>query len=165
MITPTSKWLKTDFLIIYIFVWYRDEDCIVDVRDVVTKELISYNKFIGRYVVKVEPNRAIQEPDYFIKQIELAEQNRDEEIERVEAGIAEDDQDKEPTLENEWEALQRLSNDEYLMKTVLPVLYQGMKIVDQQRPVAPLEYLSLYLLKHQDQIKLPAKPQTTEWMS
>jgi hypothetical protein len=33
------------------------------------------------------------EPDYFIKMIELAEQNRDEEIERVEAGITEDDQD------------------------------------------------------------------------
>ena len=70
-----------------------------------TKELLSYNKFIGRYVVKVEPNRAILEPEYFIKQIELAEQKRDEEIERVEAGIAEDDQDKEPNLENEWEAL------------------------------------------------------------
>ena len=55
--------------------------------------------------MKVEPNRAILEPEYFIKQIELAEQNRDEEIERVEAGIAEDDQDKEPNLENEWEAL------------------------------------------------------------
>jgi len=69
----------------------EDEDCIVDVRDVVTKELISYNKFIGKYVVKVEPNRAILEPEYFIKQIELAEQSRDEEIERVEAGLAEDD--------------------------------------------------------------------------
>ena len=56
-----------------------------------TKELISYNKFIGKYVVKVEPNRAILEPEYFIKQIELAEQSRDEEIERVEAGLAEDD--------------------------------------------------------------------------
>ena len=55
-----------------------------------TKELISYNKFIGKYVVKVEPNRAILEPEYFIKQIELAEQSRDEEIERVEAGLAED---------------------------------------------------------------------------
>lgn len=51
----------------------EDEDCIVDVRDVITKDVISYNKFIGRYVVKVEPNRAIMEPDYFIKMIELAE--------------------------------------------------------------------------------------------
>jgi hypothetical protein len=108
----------------------EDEDCIVDVRDVVTKDVVSYNKFIGRYVIKVEPHRAILEPDYFIKMIELAEQNRDEEIERVEAGITEDDQDQEPLLENEWEALQKLSNEEYLMKTVLPVLYQGMKIVD-----------------------------------
>ena len=54
---------------------------------------------------------------------------------------------------------QSLSNEEYLMKTVLPVLYQGMKIVDQQRPVAPLEYLALYLLKHQDQIKMPSPPE------
>lgn len=45
------------------------------------------------------------------------------------------------------------------MKVVLPVLYQGMRIVDQQRPVAPLEYLALYLLKNQDKIKLPKKPE------
>ena len=92
MIRLTSKSIQIFILIILVFfTWYRDEDCIVDVRDVVTKELISYNKFIGKYVVKVEPNRAILEPEYFIKQIELAEQSRDEEIERVEAGLAEDD--------------------------------------------------------------------------
>lgn len=63
------------------------------------------------------------EPDYFIKQIEIAEQNRDEEIERVEAGIEEHDDAVDANLENEWEKLQKLPNDEYLMKTVLPVLY------------------------------------------
>ena len=46
---------------------------------------------------------------------------------------------------------------DYLMRTILPVLYQGMKVVDLERPAAPLEYLSLYLLKHQDQMKLPPK--------
>ena len=45
------------------------------------------------------------------------------------------------------------------MRTVLPVLYQGMKVVDNQRPVAPLEYLAMYLLKNQNQVKLPQKPQ------
>jgi len=53
------------------------------------------------------------------------------------------------------------------MKTVLPVLYQGMKVVDQQRPVAPLEYLALYLLKHQEEVKRPQKPARIEadnWM-
>lgn len=44
------------------------------------------------------------------------------------------------------------------MRTVLPVLYQGLKVVDQTRPVAPLEYLALYLLKHQNQVKLPKRP-------
>jgi hypothetical protein len=43
------------------------------------------------------------------------------------------------------------------MRTVLPVLYQGMRVVDFERPAAPLEYLALYLLKHQDQVKLPPK--------
>ena len=47
------------------------------------------------------------------------------------------------------------------MKTILPVLYQGMRVVDLERPVSPLEYLAIYLLKHQDQIKLPPKSQTT----
>ena len=37
---------------------------------------------------------------------------------------------------------------EYLMRTVLPVLYQGMRVVDLERPNAPLEYLALYLLKN-----------------
>lgn len=49
------------------------EDCIVDVRDVITKELLPDNKFFNRYVIKVEPHRAILEPDYFIKMIEVAE--------------------------------------------------------------------------------------------
>jgi hypothetical protein len=32
-----------------------------------------------------------------------------------------------------------------------------MRVIDLERPAAPLEYLSLYLLKHQDMIKLPPK--------
>lgn len=63
----------------------------------------------------------------------------------------------EDSENTEWEKLQKLNNSEYLMKTVLPVLYQGMRVVDLERPAAPLEYLSLYLLKNQDKIKLPPK--------
>lgn len=57
----------------------------------------------------------------------------------------------------EWEKLQEMPDSEYLMRTVLPVLYQGMGIVDLERPSAPLEFLALYLLKNQDQVKLPPK--------
>ena len=101
------------------------EDCIVDVRDVITKEIIPYDKFINKYVVKVEPHRAVLEVDYYIKQIEIAEQNRDLEIERVESGLV-DGQVREEAAdkaESEWENLQNCSNEQYLMKTVLPVLY------------------------------------------
>jgi hypothetical protein len=43
------------------------------VKDIVTGEILPYKKFINKYVVKVETHRAILEPDYFIKLIELAE--------------------------------------------------------------------------------------------
>lgn len=62
------------------------EDCIVDVRDVITKEILPYKKMLNRYVVKCEPHRAILESDYFIKQIEECEKNRDIEIEKIEGG-------------------------------------------------------------------------------
>ena len=71
---------------------------------------------------------------------------------------SEDEGQRNQSLDNEWEKLQNLPNEEYLMRTVLPVLYQGMRVVDLERPVCPLEYLAVYLLKHQDQIKLPPKP-------
>ena len=130
---------------------HEGEDCIVDVRDVITKEVLPYEKFINRYVIKVEPHRAILEPDYFIKMIEIAERSRDDEIDRLENGIPDEVVDEEEVEEQEddaWAKLQVLPNDEYLQRTVLPVLYQGMKVVDRDRPEAPLEYLALYLLKH-----------------
>jgi hypothetical protein len=61
------------------------------VRDQITGEVIPYKKFIDMYVVKVHPHRAILEPDYFVKMIEIAEIKRDEEIRRVEMGIAEEE--------------------------------------------------------------------------
>lgn len=45
---------------------------------------------------------------------------------------------------------------------MLPVLYQGMRVCDLERPNAPLEYLAMYLLKNQDRITLPPKVITTK---
>lgn len=78
----------------------------MDVRDFVTGEQIPYRKFINKYVFRVEPHRAILEPDYFIKLIEQAEVSRDEEIERVEQGIdSDDDRSIKKDSDNEWEQL------------------------------------------------------------
>ena len=84
------------------------EECIVDVRDLITGEPLPYKKFMNMYVVKVHPHRAILESDYFVKLIEQCEAKRDEEIRRIEAGIAEEQYEpvrrKEDT-ETEWEKL------------------------------------------------------------
>ena len=89
--------------------------------------------------------------------IEQAEAKRDEEIQRIEAGIEDETKTNKVGVtsigsidggETEWEKIQNMPDNEYLMRTILPVLYQGMKTVDLERPAAPLEYLSLYLLKH-----------------
>ena len=143
-----------------------DDGGIVDVRDVVNGDKIPRRKYENMYVVKVHPHRAILEPEYFIKEYENADEKRDLEIQRVESGIEDEVDSSKMTMaqdsvmegeSTEWEKLQALNDADYLLRTVLPVLYQGMRVVDLERPAAPLEYLSLYLLKHQDMIKLPPK--------
>ena len=58
----------------------EDDDCIVDTRDVFTNEIIAHNKYIDKYVVRVDPLKAILEPDYFIKLIDVCEASRDQEL-------------------------------------------------------------------------------------
>ena len=96
---------------------HTNENSIVDVRDAITKEHIHYRKCNNMYVVKVEPHRAILEGDYFIKMIEFVERNRDDEIERVENGMPEEDDEEEDTLaeaNKAWQDLQSLPNELYL---------------------------------------------------
>jgi len=50
-----------------------------------------------------------------------------------------------------------MGDSEYLLRTVLPVLYQGMTVLDLQRPEAPLEFLAAFILKNQDKIELPPR--------
>ena len=89
--------------------------------------------------------RAILEPDYFVKMIEKAEDARDKEIMAIEQG--QKIKLTEPKKhEMTWAELQALPNDEYLMKTVLPPLYCGMQALELTRPVAPHEFLAMYLL-------------------
>lgn len=132
-------------------IFFDDHDRFVDVRDLVTGEKIPREKALNMYLVPVQSHRAVLESDYFIKAIEMCEANRDEEIRRTEAGLennAAQETVSVPRADSEWEKLQKCPDEEYLMKTVLPVLYQGMRIVDIERPVAPLEFLAVYLLKN-----------------
>ena len=141
-------------------IFFEDVENCVDVRDLVTGKSIPREKVENMYVVRVQPQKTIIDGDFFTGQIKIAEELRDEEIERVEQAL--DQHEEHKAAGEDWIKLQQSSNEEYLMKTVLPVLYQGMKVVDLQRPNKPLEYLALYLLKHQDKVKLPHKPTEAE---
>jgi hypothetical protein len=66
-------------------IWFDDnaddgDECIVDVRDVITGEKIDQRKYMDMYVIKVHPHKAILEPEYFIKKYEDADEKRDLEI-------------------------------------------------------------------------------------
>ena len=109
-----------------------DDGGIVDVRDVVNGDKIPRRKYMDMYVVKVHPHRAILEPEYFIKKYEDADEKRELEIQRVESGIEDEVESSKITTaqdsviegeSTEWEKMQAMNDADYLMRTVLPVLY------------------------------------------
>merc|ERR1719266_119562 len=85
---------------------------------------IDQSKYMDMYVVKCQPHRAVLESEYFIKMIEQAEAKRDEEIQRIEAGIDDEAETKKTGQaslgsidggETEWEKIQKLPDADYLM--------------------------------------------------
>lgn len=130
------------------------DNCRISVRDIITDQEISFKDAINKYIAVVEPHRAVSEPDYFMKLIEMCEYTRNQEIELRESGqldaakqgkpeadmilsqqqsVDSASQQKDEPL-NEWEKLQSLPNDQYLVQTIMPVLYQGLKVVSVERP-------------------------------
>ena len=130
---------------------------IVDVRDLITGEIIPYKRAINKFIVRVESDKAIMESDYFIKKIEECEKRRTEEIENMEKGILSEEEVVETKKVDEWAILKQLSTNEYLSKTVLPVVYQGLKEIDVERPQDPIKAFAFFLLKNQGMVKLPEK--------
>lgn len=51
---------------------------------------------------------------------------------------------------------------EYLEDSVVPVLVQGLKVLVRERPENPVDYLAMYLLKHNPKsnvsVEVPVRP-------
>lgn len=135
---------------------FADRAKIVDVRDLITGEVIPHKKAINKYIFQVDPYKAIVEPDYFLKAVEVCEQARSEEIHKIEMGITSDVEEEE-VRETEWEKLQACSTEEYLSKVIMPVLLPAMQVLDMERPDDPLRFIAHYVLKNANRVKLPAK--------
>ena len=134
----------------------------VDIRNLITGEPIAYQSAIDKYIVRVETHKAILENDYFVKKIEECEMRRTKEITNIESGLAA--QMELPVVEEEddWKKLKQLSASEYLNKTVLPVVYQGLREIDIERPQDPFRVFALFLLRNQGMVKFPERPPTLQ---
>lgn len=133
-----------------------DSGRIVDVRDVVTGESIPFKKAINKFIYRVDPYRAIVEADYFFKSILTCEENWNEDIRKTEAGEGVEEKQSVEEI-SEWDRLQEAPTEEYLSRAILPVLLPALQVLDIERPDDPIPFLALYLLKHQDMIKMPAQ--------
>lgn len=93
----------------------------IDVIDVITKKKLDYNYIINKFLVNVEPYRAILDTNYYNNKIEECIENRLSELMKMEG--------KElpiiPMVEGfDFETeMKKLSSDEYLQMTVLPLLH------------------------------------------
>lgn len=130
-------------------------DSIVDVRDLITGETIPYKRAVNKFMVRVESDKAILEPDYFTKKIEECEKRRSEEIDMMEKGISLEKEEVEIKKVDDWTLLHQLGSNDYLTKTVLPVIYQGLRNIDIERPRDPIKALAFYMLKNKGLVKLP----------
>ena len=127
----------------------------VDIRDVSTGLKIPERKYRNKYIVRANIYEAITDPDYFIKMVDLWESNRDEEIERMQLGILSLNEEEKAESKNEWEELIKLPNEQYLLQTIVPLLYQGLNLLATVRPQDPIEFLSLFMLQNQDLVHIP----------
>jgi hypothetical protein len=139
----------------------EDHSKIVDVRDVVTGEPLPYKRVANKYIYRVDSYKAIIEHDYFLKALDLCEQSRSVEIERVEAGLPPDPEEYEPEP-TEREILQTASTEEYLGRVILPLLLPALKVVDMERPTNVLHFIAHYCLKNKGRIVLPEQTASEE---
>lgn len=124
-------------------------------RDIVDGKVIEKEEAENHYFIKVDPIDCIKQQDFFIKAIERCEENMAQSIKQIEEGI--DDEKVKDEEKDSWQELQDSSNSEYLRKTVYPLLYPALQIIERERPNDPLSFIALYMLKNKQLVNLPKK--------
>jgi len=88
----------------------------VDMRDIVEGDKIYAKDSMDKFLVKVDPIKAIQDQDYFFRAIEKCEKTRQDEIEQIEKAI----NGKNDEELDEYALLKESADSVYLRKTVFP---------------------------------------------
>ena len=123
----------------------------IDVVDVVTHKKLSKEYYLDKYVVNVEPYKAIIDINYFLKKIENCIHNRKSELLKM--------QGKEiPIIPNDKflnynQEMNHLPADIYLEMTVLPLLQNALNMCDMIRPPDPISFIANFMLINKDVTK------------
>ena len=118
----------------------------IDIINVVTKKNIPLNECLNKFIVNVEPYRAIIDINYFNHKIEECVNNRKEEIIRMQGK-----QTIQPIEDENFniymqEELKKMPGDLYLKMTVLPLLHNALNMCEIVRPSDPIAFISNFML-------------------
>ena len=123
----------------------------IDVVDIVTHKFLSRNYYLNKFVVNVEPYKAIIDINYFLKKIEECIHNRKSELIKMqgkELPIIPKDQSL-----NYYDEMNHLPGDIYLEMTVLPLLQNALNMCDMIRPPDPISFIANFMLINKDMAK------------
>ena len=123
----------------------------IDVIDVVTQKPLSKDYYMNKYVINVEPYKAIVDINYYMNKIEECINNRKSELIKMQAkDIPLIPKDINLNFEKE---MQKLPSDVYLEMTVLPLLHNAINMCDMIRPPDPITFIANYMLINKDKTK------------
>ena len=118
----------------------------IDIINVVTKKNIPLNECLNKFVVNVEPYRAIIDINYFNHKIEECVNNRKEEIIRMQGKQTIQPIEDENLNIYMQEELKKMPGDLYLKMTVLPLLHNALNMCEIVRPSDPIAFISNFML-------------------
>ena len=118
----------------------------IDIINVVTKKNIPLEQCLNKFVVNVEPYRAIIDINYFNHKIEECVNNRKEEIITMQGKQILQPIEDENFNAYMQEELKKMPGDLYLKMTVLPLLHNALNMCEIVRPSDPIAFISNFML-------------------
>ena len=140
-----------DTLQIFFDTGLKEDPDKINIINIITKEKIDREYALNRFLVNVEPYRAIVDSNFFNNKIEECINNRKAEILKM--------QGKEEVILTEEEGfdpqneMNKLPYDIYLESTVLPLLHNALTMCEKLRPDDPIGYIAHFMLCNKDTVK------------
>jgi hypothetical protein len=119
----------------------------INVIDVITKKKLDYDYVINRFLVNVEPYRAIVDMNYFNNKVEECINNRKEELLKMQGKNIFEKTEEEIDTVNE---MKKIPKETYLEMTVMPLLYNALTQVEKIRPKDPISYIANFMLRNKN---------------